>query len=128
EVFEKIRSNAPPDPVGWLKFLENFPGFYGSHDWNDAVYGTGTQQMHNLSISGSADKNAYYFSAGYRRNEGIFKHGENHSDYYNLRLNYDFTLFDKIKFATSTSFEKQATVEPTDLSGILYFVNQMGNY
>lgn len=128
EVFEKIRSNAAPDPSGWLKYLENFPGFYGSHDWNDDVYGNGTLQSHNLSISGGGDNSNYLLSAGYVRNEGIFKHGENHSDRYNLRLNYNVKLFDWLDIETRTSFEDLGNIEPTGLNSILYFVNQMGSY
>ncbi|HRN58479.1 MAG TPA: hypothetical protein PLL71_18590, partial [Agriterribacter sp.] len=88
EVFEKIRNNAEPDPTGWLKYLENFPGFYQSHNWNDAVYAPGAQQTHNLSVSGGGNNSSYLFSAGYERNEGVFRHGENHSSRYNLRMNY----------------------------------------
>lgn len=128
EVFNKIRANAEPDPTGWLKYLENFPGFYQSHDWIDAVFGTGIQQMHNLSLSGGGDYNSYLFSAGYQRNEGVFRHGENYSDRYNLRMNYDFKISDKINLETRTSFENQPTVSPTTLGSILYFVNQMGSY
>ncbi|MFB2118277.1 SusC/RagA family TonB-linked outer membrane protein [Parapedobacter sp. 2B3] len=128
EVFNKIRANAEPDPTGWLKYLENFPGFYQSHDWIDDVFGTGIQQMHNLSLSGGGDYNSYLFSAGYQRNEGIFRHGENHSERYNLRMNYDFKVSDKITVETRTSFENQPTVSPTALGSILYYVNQMGSY
>lgn len=128
EVFAKIRANAEPDPTGWLKYLENFPGFYQSHDWIDEVFGYGAQQMHNLSISGGGENNTYLFSAGYQRNEGVFKHGKNHSDRYNLRMNYDFKLSERLNIETRTSFESQPTVEPTAVGGILYFVNQMGSY
>ncbi|PVD53582.1 hypothetical protein DC498_03430 [Terrimonas sp.] len=128
EVFEKIRNNAEPDPTGWLKYLENFPGFYQSHDWNDAVYGPSAQQTHNLSISGGGDNSSYLFSAGYERNEGVFRHGENHSSRYNLRLNYDFKISDRINIETRTSFENQPVTTPTALSSILYYVNQMGSY
>ena len=129
EVFDKIRANAEPDPTsGWLKYLENFPGFYQSHNWNDEVYGTGVQQTHNISITGGGDYNTYLFSAGYEKNEGVFKHGENSSDRYNLRMNYDFKLFDRLNIETKTSFESQATVEPSDLGNVLYFVNQVGSY
>lgn len=128
DVFAKIKANAEPDPVGWLIYLENYPGFYGSHAWIDDVFGTGVQQMHNLSISGGGDNNSYLFSAGYERNEGVFKNGENHSDRYNLRMNYDFKLSDKINIETRTSFESQPTVEPTALGSILYFVNQQASY
>lgn len=128
EVFEKIRNNAEPDPTGWLKYLENFPGFYQSHDWINDVFGTGVQQMHNIGISGGGENNSFLFSAGYQKTEGVFKHGKNYSERYNLRLNYDFKLSDRLNIETRTSFENQPTVSPTALGSILYFVNQMGSY
>ena len=128
-VFDKIKANAEPDIAsGWIRYLENFPGFYQSHNWNDAVYGTGVQQMHNLSISGGGDNNTYLFSAGYERNEGIFKFGENHSDRYNLRMNYDFKLFHRLNIETRTSFESQQTVEPTSLGLVFYILPKIGSY
>jgi len=128
EVFAKIRANAAPDPTGWLKYLENFPGFYQSHDWIDDVYGTGEQQNYSASISGGGESNSYLFSAGYQRNEGPFRYGENHSDRYNLRLNNDFKLFKIINLETRISYDDQPIIEPTDLANILYFVNQVGSY
>lgn len=128
EVFAKIRANAAPDPTGWLKYLENFPGFYGSHDWINDVYGPGQQQTHSISISGGGDQNTYLFSGGYQRNEGTFRYGENRSERYNLRLNNDFKLFNLINFETRVSYDDQPIVEPTELGSVLYFVNQMGSY
>jgi len=128
EIFDKIKANAEPDPEGWLIYLENFPGFYGSHVWNDAVFGTGVLHAHNLSISGGSDNNSYLFSAGYQMNEGVFKHGDNYSERYNLRMNYDFKLSNKINIETRTSFEVEPTVEPSALGGILYFVHQQASY
>lgn len=128
DVFNKIRSNAEPDPNGWLIFLENFPGFYQSHNWIDAVFGNGSQHMHNVNVSGGSDNNNYLFSVGYAQNNGVFKHGENRSDRYNLRLNYDFKVSKRLSFETRTSFESQPIIEPTALGSILYFVNQMGSY
>ncbi|MGH2622234.1 MAG: SusC/RagA family TonB-linked outer membrane protein, partial [Sphingobacterium sp.] len=128
DVFDKIRANAEPDPTGWLKYLENFPGFYQSHDWIDDVYGLGSQQFHNVTISGGGENNTYLFSAGYNGDKGVFKYGENHADRYNLRMNYDFKLFNQINLETRTSFEQQSLTEPTSLSTALYLVNQVGSY
>jgi len=128
EIFDKIRANADPDPSGWLKYLENFPGFYRSHDWIDDIYGNAIQQSHNLTISGGGDNNTYLLSAGYERDEGVFNFGENYSERYNLRLNYDFRLFDRLKITTGTSFESKGNVEPSGLDGILWMVNQMPSY
>lgn len=128
-VFDSIRANAEPDvSSGWIKYLEAFPGFYQSHNWNDAVYGTGIQQMHNLTISGGGENNDYLFSAGYERNEGTFKVGENRSDRYNLRMNYDFKFFDRLSIETRTSFANEQIIEPAGLSTALYMATKIGSY
>ncbi len=128
DVFAKIKANAEPDPTGWLKYLENFPGFYQTHSWIDEVFGPGYQQSHNINVSGGGENNSYLFSAGYLRNTGVFRYGKNYSDRYNLRMNYDFKLSDRLNFETKTSFENQPRVEPTSMGSTLYFVNQMGSY
>jgi len=128
-VFDKIAANAEPDPNGgWMNYLENYPGFYQNTDWNKVVYGNGIQQMHNLSISGGGDNNTYLLSAGYESNGGTFNYGENTSDRYNLRLNYDFNLSDRIKFETRTSFENATTVEPSALGEALRVLSRSWSY
>ncbi|MEO6915381.1 MAG: SusC/RagA family TonB-linked outer membrane protein, partial [Chitinophagaceae bacterium] len=128
-VFDKIKANAEPDVAsGWIKYLEAFPGFYQSHNWNDDVYGKGNQQMHNLTMSGGGDNNNYLFSAGYEKNEGTFKVGVNKSDRYNLRLNYDFKFFDRLSIETRTSFVTEQILEPGGLSTALYMATKIGSY
>jgi TonB-linked SusC/RagA family outer membrane protein len=129
DIFEKIRNNAEPDPTGgWMKYLENYPGFYGSTDWNDVVYGKGYQQMHNLSISGGNENNSYLLSAGYEKNTGIFKFGENEANRYNLRLNYDFTILNKIKLETRTTFDNVSHIEPSLLDEALRVQSRIWSY
>jgi TonB-linked SusC/RagA family outer membrane protein len=129
DVFDKIKANAEPDPSsGWMKFLENYPGFYGNTDWMDVVYGNGVQQMHNLSISGGGDNNTYLFSAGYQRDEGIFKYGENHWDRYNLRMNYDFRLSERLTLETRSTYETQSIAAPSQLGTALHGVSRIWSY
>ena len=128
EVIDKIKANAEPDAKGWMTLLENYPGFYGSTDWMDVLYGRGYQQTHNLSISGGGANNTYLFSAGYSRDEGIFNFGENHSDRYNLRMNYGFNLYDRLNIETNTSFDNQATTEPPGLGSTLSLAQRAWSY
>ncbi|WP_158281295.1 SusC/RagA family TonB-linked outer membrane protein [Dyadobacter jejuensis] len=114
DVFDKIRANAEPDPTGGWLWVNN-PGFYQSTDWTNIIYGTGMQQMHNLSIMGGGENNSYLFSAGYNKDEGIMNYGDNHSDRYNLRMNYDFQLFKALRFETRTSFDSRTNIEPVNL-------------
>src|SRR5664279_3010213 len=129
DVFDKIRNNAAPDPNGgWMKYLENYPGFYQTTDWNKELYGNGQQQTHNISISGGGNDNAYLFSAGYANNNGIFKVGENKSDRYNLRMNYDFKLFNKVSIQTRNSFDNEVINEPSQLGTTLWLLPRVWSY
>jgi len=128
-VFDKIAANAEPDPNGgWMNYLENYPGFYQNTDWNKVVYGNGVQQMHNLSVSGGGDNNTYLLSAGYENNGGTFNYGKNTSDRYNLRLNYDFNISDRVKFETRASFENAITIEPSALGTALNVLPRSWSY
>ncbi len=128
-VFDKIAANAEPDVNGgWMNYLLDYPGFYQYTDWNKVIYGNGVQQMHNLSVSGGGDNNTYLLSAGYESNGGTFNFGKNTSDRYNLRLNYDFNLFDRIKFETRTSFENAITIEPGALGEALRVLPRVWSY
>lgn len=129
EIFDKIDAGAAPNPKeGWMKYLENYPGFFGNTDWNKEIYGNSIQQMHNLSISGGGDNNSFLVSAGYDKNTGTFNYGENFSERYNLRLNYDFNLFRRVKFETRTTFDHQNVVEPSMLWGALSSVPRVWSY
>jgi TonB-linked SusC/RagA family outer membrane protein len=128
DVFNKIRANAPPEDTGWNYGITNYPGFYGNTDWNKVIYKNGTQQMHNLSVSGGSDNTSYLMSIGYNRDNGVLNFFDNKSERYNLRLNYDFKLWKKLNVETRTSFENQATVEPSDLGNALENVPRLFPY
>jgi TonB-linked SusC/RagA family outer membrane protein len=128
EVFDKIRANAAPEPTGWNYGVTNYPGFYGNTDWNKVIYKNGTQQMHNVSISGGSDNTNYLMSVGYNRDNGVVNFFDNKSERYNIRLNYDFKLWKSLNVETRTSFENQATVEPSDLGNALENVPRLFPY
>ncbi|WP_448635030.1 hypothetical protein [Pedobacter panaciterrae] len=129
EVFDKIRANAAPElDGGWNYGITSYPGFYGYTDWNKEIYKNSTQQLHNLSISGGGENNNYVVSMGYNKDEGSLRFGENNSERYNLRLNYDFRLTPKFNFETRTSFENKSTTTPTMLGNALTNVTRQFPY
>lgn len=128
EVLNKIKSNAPPDSTGWMPYLQTYPGFYGNTDWLKLIYGHGHEQNHNISISGGGLSNTYLFSVGYTKNSGIFNYGKNESNRYNLRLNYDFNLFKRLKIETKTSFDNEIIDEPSQLYYTLRGMVWIWNY
>jgi TonB-linked SusC/RagA family outer membrane protein len=118
EVFEKIKANAAPDlDKGWNYGVTNYPGFYGYTDWNKVVYKDASQQMHNVAVSGGGENNTYMISAGYRRDNGILRFGDNKADGYNLRMNYDFRIGSKLSIETRTNFDNIVTTTPSEING-----------
>jgi TonB-linked SusC/RagA family outer membrane protein len=129
EVFDKIRNNAAPElEGGWNYGITSYPGFYGYTDWNKEIYQNSAQQLHNVAVSGGGENNNYLVSLGYNQDEGSLRFGENKSDRYNLRLNYDFRLSPKLSFETRTSFEGTNTLTPTMLGNALTNVTRQFPY
>lgn len=128
EVFDKIAANAPPDPEGWNYGVTNYPGFYGYTDWNKVIYKNTTQQIHNINVSGGGENSSYLLSAGYNRDNGIVRFGDNKSNGYNLRLNYDFRLNNHFSVETRSYFDNRAVVTPTLLGSALTNVTRQFPY
>lgn len=129
EVFDKIKAGAAPDlDKGWNYGITSYPGFYGYTNWNKVVYKDGTQQLHNLSISGGGENTNYLVSFGYNHDDGLLRFGENGSDRYNVRLNYDFRLAKNLSFETRSSFENVVTKEPSMLGNALTNVTRQFPY
>ncbi|NLR78434.1 TonB-dependent receptor [Chitinophaga eiseniae] len=128
EVFDKIATNAPPDPTGWNYGVTNYPGFYGYTDWNKVIYKNTTQQLHNINVSGGGENNNYLLSAGYNRDNGIVRFGENNSNGYNIRLNYDFRFNNHFAVETRSYFDNRAVVTPTLLGSALTNVTRQFPY
>lgn len=80
-------------------------------DWNDLMYGNGFQQSHNLSISGGSDKTNYLLSVGYFDEDGVVKAKHDSYQKYNLRLNYDYIISEKLSLQTKTSIVRSITDE-----------------
>ena len=54
----------------------NFSKWSGNTDWVDALTRTGAFNMNNLSITGSTDRNRFYMSLGYTKEQGVVKYQE----------------------------------------------------
>ncbi|TQO39735.1 TonB-linked SusC/RagA family outer membrane protein [Arenibacter algicola] len=124
EVFDKIRARAEYDMPAdgeptWHRVFGHRPNFYENTDFIGIYYGNSMQQRHNLSVSGGGDNSKYLLSLGYSFDEGIFKFGKNQSDSYNIRLNYDFKLSDRLNLETKTSFRNNTMEEPSMMGEIL---------
>ncbi|GET23673.1 hypothetical protein [Prolixibacter sp. NT017] len=77
--------------------LNNLPPY--NTDWFDAITRKGVSQNHNLSVSGGNDKATYYFSMGYKSDQGILD-GNNY-DRLTLRSNNTYKVTKSSKWVTT---------------------------
>lgn len=71
-------------------------------DWVDELTRTAKMTQHNLSVSGGNEKNRYYFSIGYLKNEtGLKEIDFNRST---VKLKYDTHLSEKLNFTTNLGY------------------------
>jgi TonB-linked SusC/RagA family outer membrane protein len=96
--------------------------YYGSTDWMAELYNKyAPAYTGDVSISKKDDKMAYYFSAGYYRQEGSLKYGNDIMDRYNLRAKASFNLTKWLTFGTNTSYIYRTYDSPTFLDGYLFW-------
>jgi TonB-linked SusC/RagA family outer membrane protein len=105
DYLNRILKNDPnpiPHPLygGWMLFFTNT-------DWMKELLGNGFQQKHNLSVSGGGENSNYYLSAGYIDQRGVVRYADDNNKRYNLRLNYDYFFFNRVKLEAKVSFESQ---------------------
>lgn len=88
------------------------------NNWTDILWGGANSQQHDIGVSGRTEKSGYRFSLGYTNDDGVLKYGNNTNKRYNVRLNNDFKVSDKISFESFISYNRQDQVSPTMLGNI----------
>lgn len=113
EMLQKILNNDP-NPIdhplygGWKLFFTNT-------DWRKEITENGSQQKHNLSISGNNDNSSYYLSGSYSDQHGVVRYANDNNKLYNLRLNYDYNLTRRIRLESKVSYDNQ---NRSDIAGV----------
>lgn len=103
-----INSYIPSDYLGDINEYTFF-----DTNWNDVLYGKGISQSHTLTLSGSTEKTNYMMSVGFYDEDGMLQWGNDKTQRYNVRLNYDFKIADWLKLETSTSFDRRNIEMPS---------------
>ena len=88
-------------------------------DWQDEVFRNATIQNYGLNISGGSEKNTFSISGNYFKQQGIIIGSD--YDRYNLRLNSDHDISDRIKFGTNINInrsERQGINENDEFNSI----------
>lgn len=68
-------------------------------DWQDEIFGTGSQQQYQLSASGGTNASRFYISGSYFKQKGVIENTG--FDRFALRANYDAQLSKKLKLGLS---------------------------
>jgi len=76
-------------------------------DWVHVLYGNGTEQNYNLSISGSTPVTNYLFTGFYNAQKGIYI--KNYSNIGGVRVNTDYKLGDYIKIGEQLAVSQRQT-------------------
>jgi TonB-linked SusC/RagA family outer membrane protein len=126
---EGNKEETTPNYWGWQsldnleKMKAGVEGIYSTSKWGDVFIGNADRfdelfaprlsQQHSLGVSGSTDKTAYRLSAGYADNKAPLATAYDGNKQYNLRLNYDYKLAEKIKLQTGVAYQRDVTSSPS---------------
>ncbi|MEZ5103490.1 MAG: TonB-dependent receptor [Draconibacterium sp.] len=86
--------------------IDNYP----NTNWFNEVFKNGTQQDHNISLSGGTQANKYFASFNYLNQTGVVD--KNGYDRYSFRLNTESMLGKKVKLSTIISGIQEKKYEP----------------
>ena len=104
--------NPIPHPLyassGWMLFFANT-------DWRKAVFENGFEHKHTLTVSGGGQNSAYYLSGTYANQQGVIRYADDGNKRYNLRLNYDYDVSQRIRLESKLALDNQ---EMSDVGGI----------
>jgi TonB-dependent SusC/RagA subfamily outer membrane receptor len=84
-------------------------------DWQDLIFqNTGLMQNHNLIVSGGSDKSSFLASGTYLNQQGLIVN--NSFTKWDLRINGDVNVTDKIKFYSDIFYTKSTNRVPAGMS------------
>lgn len=82
--------------------------FADTWDYTDLAFNNGSQQNHDINISGATDKFSYRASLGYLKENGIFT-GPDDNQRLNTRLNLGFNPVEGLNIDTRLAISRQRT-------------------
>lgn len=116
-----LRMQTGEEGIYPTQYWENI--YLGNAARFDEMYGTAYSHQQNLSISGGTDKARYRFSLGFADNLGNLTTTYDGKKQYNMRLNYDYQLSDRIKLETGMSYFRSNISSPSGGLGVESIAN-----
>ncbi|WP_430812888.1 MULTISPECIES: SusC/RagA family TonB-linked outer membrane protein [unclassified Carboxylicivirga] len=88
-------------------------GYVGNTNWFEELYKDNAfMQQHNASIQGGGEKSNFYGSLGYHGQNGLYRHGDEKYDRYNLTFNYTQDVSDWLELGFSTKYIRTKNDDP----------------
>jgi len=135
------KEEAIPNWWGWdtqanmEKLASGYEGIYTTRYWGDVFIGDANRidemfarrysYQHNLSISNRSENSGYRLSLGYADNQATLATAYDGQKQYNLRLNYDYKLSNRIKLETGITLINAVTKSPSTGLDSRLFANDM---
>lgn len=96
--------------------------YYGETNWINEIYqNSAPAYTADVSIAKQDEKLSYYLSAGYYRQEGSLKYGNDILNRYNFRGKAIYTVTPWLKIGNNTSFANRIYDSPTFMDGYLFW-------
>lgn len=85
-------------------------------DWQNEIFGNGTSQNYQISLSGRTDNTGYYVSAGWVQQKGAVRSAE--MDRYNFRISLDQKVNNFLSVGTNLNYIRYRDVDVNDNQAI----------
>ncbi len=92
------------------------------YDWYNIMLHTAPQVNHAIAVSGGSENLRTRFSLRSQEHEGVIANTK--STLTEVRMNTDFNVSDKVKFATDINYRHENNLEPDDITGIFRYMMQ----
>ncbi|TKG89868.1 SusC/RagA family TonB-linked outer membrane protein [Puteibacter caeruleilacunae] len=100
--------------------------FYGHTDWKkELIKDFAPTQQHNINVAGGGKKSSYYTSLGYLKQEGLYRHGTDSYERYNVRVNVNNDIKDWLEVNFRMSYNSKKTDKPHVYKSDANYINSI---
>lgn len=115
--------------VGDYRFDGDQPYYYADYDIRGIWYDSAApSSSHDISVSGSSGKTAYYVDFGYNYKQGVLKVNPPKRKRYNLTVNLRTDLTDWLTFGARVNFTRRDVSRANSFSNIYQYIWRWGSF
>ena len=86
--------------------------YAGNTDWFDVMYKPAFMQQHNASLNGGSEKNQYYASIGYKKQDGVLQYGTDKYERFNMAFNFTTQITKWLDLSFRTKYNRNTSDNP----------------